>query len=348
MKLAVRKVWGLVQLLERWPLGHPAGALGATGRTGAAGPQGEPGAEGSRGLTGPEGPEGPAGAAGVVTFTEPTQQTVIQSAEGATADPLVVQDNLGRSVFTISPSGDATFGTGTIRLLQTTVPNAVESTIALAIRSGSGPLTLDAANGQVTLGRGDSLEFPGAGNIGFETILSATDPSADRTVTLPDANGTVVLDTATQALTNKTVDGVTLAASADGFTVAGGTTSRTLTVTGGDKTLSGAGTISLGGNLTLADAFTTSGTSPITLNASGTTNVTLPTTGTLATLSGKETLTDKTLENVDIKSGEIEVSTGKITNLTVTTGTITFLSGTSAAYAAAGITNLSAQTFYRG
>lgn len=54
-------------------------------------------------------------------------------------------------------------------------------------------------------------------------------------------------------------------------------------------------TITLGGNISTANAFTTSGNFALTLTATAATNVTLPTTGTLATLAGTETLTNKTL-----------------------------------------------------
>ncbi len=70
-----------------------------------------------------------------------------------------------------------------------------------------------------------------------------------------------------------------------------------------------------GKTLTLGGNFITSGASSITLTSTGATNVTLPTTGTLATLAGSETLTNKTLTTPIIST---------ISN----TGTITFPTAT--------------------
>jgi hypothetical protein len=64
---------------------------------------------------------------------------------------------------------------------------------------------------------------------------------------------------------------------------------------GGTGVNNGGRTITVGGNLTTAAAFTTSGANALTLTTTGATNVTLPTTGTLATLAGSETLTNKTI-----------------------------------------------------
>ena len=57
---------------------------------------------------------------------------------------------------------------------------------------------------QVTL-EDSAVVFEGATADGFETRLTAIDPTADRQAQLPDASGTVVIDVATQTLTNKTL-----------------------------------------------------------------------------------------------------------------------------------------------
>lgn len=91
-----------------------------------------------------------------------------------------------------------------------------------------------------------------------------------------------------------------------GFKWYGGTTlAATLTGTGA---LSLVGAISAS-NLSLASTLTTSGAFALTLTTTAATNVTLPTTGTLATLAGSETFTNKTLTSPQINGGTIGVST---------------------------------------
>jgi hypothetical protein len=88
---------------------------------------------------------------------------------------------------------------------------------------------------------------------------------------------------------------------------------------GGTGVNNGSSTITLGGNLV------TSGANALTLTTTGTTNVTLPTTGTLATLSGSETLTAKTITGSSI--GSSSPSTAAFTTLT-SNGAVTFTAAT--------------------
>jgi len=88
-------------------------------------------------------------------------------------------------------------------------------------------------------------------------------------------------------------------------------------------------TITLGGNLTTIGEFTTA------LTATANTSLTLPTTGTLATLAGTETLTNKTITGAVISGGSIDNtpvgattrSTGAFTSLAAN-GAVTFTSTT--------------------
>lgn len=63
------------------------------------------------------------------------------------------------------------------------------------------------------------------------------------------------------------------------------------------------------GTLTLANNLTTSGNFALTLTQTGTTNVTLPTSGTLATLAGAESLTNKKLGSLTT-NGYVKTSSG--------------------------------------
>ena len=106
---------------------------------------------------------------------------------------------------------------------------------------------------------------------------------------------------------------------------------------GGTGVNNGTKTITLGGNLTTSGAFAT------TLTVTDATNVTLPTTGTLATLAGTETFTNKTLTSPTITGGSINntsigattASTGRFTTVTIT-GTDASSSTTTGALVVAG------------
>lgn len=83
---------------------------------------------------------------------------------------------------------------------------------------------------------------------------------------------------------------------------------------GGTGVANSGKTITLGGNLTTSGAYAT------TLTTTNTTSVTLPTTGTLATLAGSETLTNKTISGASNTITNVSLTTGVTGTLPVANG----------------------------
>jgi hypothetical protein len=105
----------------------------------------------------------------------------------------------------------------------------------------------------------------------------------------------------------------------------------------------GTGVNNSGKTITIGGNFTHSGAHTLGLTTTANTSITLPTTGTLATLAGTETLTNKTIQGATITGGSIDntpigattKSTGAFTTLT-STGATTFTSSTASSSSTTG------------
>ena len=176
---------------------------------------------------------------------------------------------------------------------------------------------------------GGSIIFEGATDDSFETTLTVTDPTADRTLTLPNATGTVSLIDATETLTNKTLTTPTLTSPVLNTGVSGTavldednmssnsatqaatqqsikayidnqTTAQDLDIAPDSGTTQ---SIDLDGA-----TLTFSGGTGIGTSASGNT-VTFAIASSIATLSGSQTLTNKTFTSPTIDSFALGSST---------------------------------------
>ena len=165
-------------------------------------------------VTGAGTPVGSSTAIPVITFNAQGQLTAVSTASITTS---------------LGIAGDT--GSDTIALATDTITFVGGTGLTSTVNSGTNTVTFDIDNTVVTLDgtqtltnktltnptitglsisgvvvSDSSITFEGATANDFETTLTVTDPTADRTVTIPDATGTVVLADLAQTLTNKTIN----------------------------------------------------------------------------------------------------------------------------------------------
>ncbi len=229
----------------------------------------------------------------------------------------------GDAGFVITSDNPVTVGTDPLTFTQFSGAGQITAGNGLA-KSGN-TLSVNVANGIEISADNVQLASSVAGNGltytsgvlavgGTSDRITVSSDSIDIAATYVGQNTITTLGTVSTGVWNGTVIGATY---------------------GGTGVNNGSYTITLGGNISTAAAFTTSGANALTLTTTGSTNVTLPTTGTLATLAGSETLTNKTITGATISTGSIDntpigastANTGAFTTLTAN-GAVTLTANT--------------------
>jgi hypothetical protein len=289
-------------------------------------------------VTGAGTPVGSSTAIPVITFNAQGQLTAVSTASITT---------------TLGIAGDT--GTDSIALATDTLTFTGGTGITSAVNGSTNTVTFDIDNTVVTLDgtqtltnktisgitvsglnvTDSSITFEGATANDFETTLSVTDPTADRTITFPDATGTVVLADLAQTLTNKTISGAS-----NTLSNIGNSSLTNSSVTIGSTNVSlGATSASLAGLTSVTFAGSTSGTTQILSGAiAGTSVLTLPVaTDTLVGKATTDTLTNKTISGASNTLSNIANSS--LTNSSVTFGSTVVALG-AASTSIAGVTEL--------
>ena len=162
-------------------------------------------------VTGAGTPVGSSTAIPVITFNAQGQLTAVSTASISTSLGIAGDtgtDTIALATDTITFVGgtgitSAVAAVGTATSVTFDIDNTVvtlEGTQTLTNKT----LTSPTISGVVV--SDSSITFEGATANAFETTLTVTDPTVDRTVTIPDATGTVVLADLTQTLSNKTIN----------------------------------------------------------------------------------------------------------------------------------------------
>jgi hypothetical protein len=162
--------------------------------------------------------------------------------------------------------------------------DGAQSGISFSYNDTSGKITATVSTDPIFA---DKITFEGATPDDFETILQVVDPVSDVTITLPNATDTLVGKATTDTFTNKSISGSTNTLSNIGND---SLTNSSVTVNGTSISLGGSQTITAANPNALTIGTGLSGSS-----YDGASAVTVAIDSTVATTSGTQTLTNKTL-----------------------------------------------------
>jgi hypothetical protein len=243
------------------------------------------------------------------TLSIPTNPTLPGTTTGTFSGNLTGAASL--NLLTSNNLSDVTAATARTNLglgaLATVTPGTgIATALGVNVGSAGAPVVLGGALGTPASGTGTNITgIPNANvlGLGSAALISST-AGGDLTGTLPSPtviklNGTTLSGLATGILKNTTGTGVPSIAVAGDFPTLNQNTSGTASnVTGIVASPNGGTGVNNGtSTLTLAESLATAGAFNATLTFTNTTGVTFPTTGTLATLAGVETFTNKTSTN---------------------------------------------------
>jgi len=303
-----------------------------------------------------------------ITFQDATGTVVLRDSTDTLTNKSIslgsntVTSTLAQLNTAISDADVATLA-GTETLTNKTLTSPTLTTPNIGVASGTsltltGDLTVQGTTTTIdstTIAVKTAFVFEGATNDSYETTLTVTDPTADRTLTLPDATGTLALTSDVTTHGNLTeahgatgaVVGTTNTQTLTNKSISLGSNTVTSTLAQLNTAVSDADVASLAGSETLTNKTVALGSNTV----SGTIAQfnTAVTDADFATLAGTETLTNKTLTSPTMTTPALGTpASGVLTNATglpistgvdgLGTGVATFLATPSSSNLAAAVT----------